>query len=292
MTLPRDNRPELSEKDFVNNNGYTKNPFPAWLWLFLLTTVIALCWGVGNWYNDKINLLFKQSPFLQVTNRDLSLFLWQNPEYMRINAKEKSNYLPAFKYLDKVTIDVAYADQFAVAPPEVLFRYHTWNRLVSKEFTERPIPLKDFRDFLSYAEEWHPRYWPAAPEEYIQLVDSLPTSQVTDLATLSDKQLPIPVRMAFQGWENYFKEGEAINSVEISQKQMQEFLSSHPNYARNDWQNIVKDEVPNYLKSLSDAKEAGEARVPTNEMTSFLKVAVYNYLQAKKEKKDSSEQQK
>lgn len=73
MTMPNTD-PELSEKDFINNNGFKKNPFPAWLWLFLITTVIALLWGVGNWYTNKINILFRQSPFLQVTNRSLSLF--------------------------------------------------------------------------------------------------------------------------------------------------------------------------------------------------------------------------
>lgn len=280
MTMP--NGPELSEKNFISEEGYNKNPFPLWLWLFLITTIVALLWGVSNWYTDKINILFGQSPFLQVTNRDISLFLWQNPEYMRINAKEKGNYLPAFKYLDKVTIDLAYADQYAVAPPELLFRYHTWNRLISKEFTERPIPVKDFRNFLSYAEEWQPAYWPGATKEYISLVDSLPTTQVKDLATLSYDEMPLAVRMAFQGWENYFIDGEAINQVEISQKQLQEFLTTHPHYARNYWVNIVQDSVPNYLKSISSETQASDAIVPSKELSSFLKVAVYNYLKSLK----------
>lgn len=280
MAIPNPG-PELSEKNFISNEGYNKNPFPLWIWLFLLTTAIALFWGLSNWYTDKTNILFAQSPFLQVTNRDLSLFLWQNPEYMRINAKEKGNYLPAFKYLDKVTIDLAYADQYAVAPPELLFRYHTWNRLIRKEFTERPIPLKDFRDFLSYAEEWQPAYWPGAPKAYIQLVESLPESKLQDLSNLSFDAMPLAVRMAFQGWQNYFKEGEAINTVQVTHKQMQEFLTSHPHYARNYWINIVYDHVPSYLKSF----EADDAIIPANEMTSFLKVAVYNYLQSHRNSK-------
>jgi len=273
--------PKLSEKDFIHE-GYSKNPWPLWLWLFLITTAVALLWGASNWYAGKINLIVQKSPFLQVTNRDLSLFLWQNPEFMRVNAKEKANYLPAFQYHDKITMDVASADQYAVAPPEVFFRYHTWNRLISKEFSQRAIPLKDFRDFLSYAQEWLPIYWPEAPKGYVKLVESLPTSKIKDLSALSQEELPLAVRIAFQGWQNYFKEGEAIDKVEVTQKQMQEFLSSHPYYARNYWQNIVHDSVPNYLKSAPSETKAGDSMIPSNELAPFLKVAVYNYLQSTK----------
>lgn len=269
--------PKLSEKDFIHE-GYSKDPWPLWLWLFLLTTLVALLWGLGNWYAGKVNLVVNNSPFLQVTNRDLSLFLWQNPEFMRINVREKANYLPAFQYLDKVTINVAYADQYAVAPPELLFRYHTWDRLVRQEFTERPIPIKDFRDFLSYVEEWQPDYWPGASAGYVDFIKNLPNSKVTDLSTLSREVLPLSVRMAFQGWQNYFKEGEAIDKIEITQKQLEEFLAGHPHYARNYWQNIVKDSVPNYLKGTVSGESAGDAIVPADELTPFLKVAVYNYL--------------
>ena len=275
------NEPELSEKNFINES-YKKNPLPLWLWLFLLTVALSLLWGLSNWYTGKIDFLYRESPFLQVTNRDLSLFLWQNPEYMRINAKEKGNYLPAFKYLDKVTIDLAYADQYAAAPPELLFRYHTWDRLIKNEFTERRIPLKDFRDFLSYAEEWQPTYWPGAPKEYIQLVEGLAASKVQDLSTLSYKEIPLAVRIAFQGWENYFKEGEAINKVQATRKQLEDFLASHPHYARNYWQNILNESVPGYLKGASSGEKSGDAIVPSSELSPFLKVALYNYTQSLK----------
>jgi hypothetical protein len=264
--------PELSEKNFINESN-KKDPFPFWLWLVLMAIAAALLWGGMGWYTDKVNLLFSENPFLQVTNRQMSLFLWQNPEFMRINAKEKGSYLPAFKYLDKVTIDVGFADEYAAAPPELLFRYHTWNRLLKKEFIERPIPLKDFRDFLSYAEEWQPRFWPDAPKGYRQLVEGLSVSKMEDLSTLSYDELPLDARIAFQGWQNYFKEGEAINNVQISQSELKKFLSSHPHYARNYWQNIV----PDYLKSEA---EKDEANVPAKELAPFLKVALYNYLKA------------
>lgn len=268
--------PELPEKDFIHE-GYSKNPFPLWLWLFLLTTLVALLWGVGNWYSGKINLLLNASPFLQVTNRDMSLFLWQNPEFMRVNVKEKNAYLPAFNYVDKVTVDVADADHYVVAPPELLFRYHTWNRLVSKEFTERPIPLKQFLDFLSYAQEWHPMYWQGAPIAYMRMVEGLSKSDVQDLSTLSQQEMPMQVRMAFQGWQNYFNEGDAINTLEVSQKQMRQFLEGHPHYARNYWRNIVADTSPNYIMNIS-----GDGIIPKGDITSFLRVAVFNYLKAQK----------
>jgi len=271
--------PELSEKDFIHE-GYSKNPLPLWVWLFLLTTFAALVWGMGNWYSDKINLLFKESPFLQVTNRDMSLFLWQNPEFMRVNVKEKSAYLPAFKYTDKLTIDVAYADQYVAAPPELLFRYHTWKRLVSNEFTQRPIPMKEFQEFISYAEEWQPQFWPGAPAGYIRLIAGLANNKTENLTTLSLEELPMPVRMAFQGWQNYFKDGEALNQIKVTQKQMRQFLVSHPHYARNYWINIVKDKIPDYLKNVGSDKDTGDALVAPNEFTSFLRVGVYNYLKA------------
>ena len=274
MTTPG---PELSEKDFINE-GYTKNPFPAWLWLFLITILMCLLWGGSSWYADKVGVLVHESPFLQVTNRELSLFLWQNPEFMRVNAKQKSGYLPAFQYVDKISLDLPYADQYAIAPPEVLFRYHTWSRLLKEEFIERPIPLQAFRDFINYAQEWDPRYWPAAPTGYTDLVESLAKSPLEDLSVLSLQVLPLAVRIAFEGWENYFKEGEAINLIQPTMRQMKEFLQTHPHYARNYWRNIVADSTTHYLKSLTTG--GVDELVPVDELTSFLRVAFYNYMAA------------
>lgn len=271
--------PELQEKNFINE-GYSKNPFPLWLWFFLLVSFIALAWGVGNWYTDKVNLLFRESPFLQVTNRDLSLFLWQNPEYMRINAKEKANYLTAFNYIDKVTVDVAFADQYASAPPDVLFRYHTWSRLIKEEFTERPVPPAEFGEFLNYVEEWQPRNWPNAPEEYVKMVEKLPTTQLGDLSLLSRKEFPLDVRIAFQGWLNYFKDGEAINTKKVTVGEMKSFLGTHPNYARNYWRNIVEKSNPDYLRVIAAGSSDSGAVVPSDQLSSFLRVAVFNYLMA------------
>jgi len=279
--------PQLPEKDFINES-YSKNPWPLWLWFFLLTALIALLWGVGNWYSDKINILLTHSPFLQVTNRDMSLYLWQNPESMRINAKEKNGYLPGFQYIDKVTVDLAASDQYAVGPPELFFRYHTWKRLLYSEFSERAIPRKEFQDFLTYAQEWHPSYWPNAPKQYRQMVDGLSSSTVDNLTTLSLDTLPIEVRMAFVGWKNYFQEGDAINSMQPTQQQMREFINVHPDYARNYWRNVVMNATPNYLKILMKPSENKDSIVPVDDMTSFLRVAFYNYIMGQKEQVSTS----
>jgi len=266
---------DLPENQFIQEQGYKKNPFPAWLVLFLLTTLLALIWGGSTWYSQKMDTLIGKSPFLQVTNRDISLFLWQNPEFMRINSKIKNGYLPAFQYVDKITLDVAQADQIATAPPDLLFRYHTWNRLLKDEFINTPISKKQFIDFLSYAEEWHPRYWFGAPKGYIDLVANLKNQKEDDLSKLSQDSLPMDVKIAFQGWKNYFLDGEAVNNLKPNYKQIKAFLSTHPHYARNYWKNIVEDHTPNYLKSVGT--QDSNDPVPQDELISFLRLAYYNY---------------
>src|SRR5271154_2343172 len=106
MSIPP-NKP-LQEKDFIQES-YTKNPFPIWLWFFIVITITALLWGGGSWYTKRMNQEIRSSPFLQVTNRQLSLFLWQFPEYMRANARTKNGYLPGFQYQEKISVfpDVA-----------------------------------------------------------------------------------------------------------------------------------------------------------------------------------------
>jgi hypothetical protein len=281
MTVP----PELPEKDFIQE-GYRKNPFPFWLWLFLLTAIIAILWGGSSWYSGKLGSLFKDNPFLQVTNRDVSLFLWQNPEFMRINSNQKNGYLTGFKYVDQVTMELASADQYAVAPPELLFRYHTWSRLVKQESSFSKINLTEFREFLDAVPEWQPTYWPNAPKEYVKMVQGLSSSLTEDLATLNEAILPLDVRIAFQGWKNYFKDGEAINQVKPTYLQMRQFLTHHPHFARNYWRNIVAESNPDYLKDVNSLDS--EKIVPSNRMSSFLKVAIFNYLRQNNSQKEAS----
>lgn len=252
-----------------------------WLWLFLITALAALYWGGSSYFSSLWQQDIKSSPFLQVTNRQFSIFLWQFPEYMRANVRSKTGYLPGFQYENKISLVVADADKYVVAPPELIFLYHAWHRQISREFTPRPIPLEEFKEFLSYVEEWQPTYWPAAPNAYVQLIKNISNESILkDLNDLPESSLPLEVRQAFEGWKNYFKEGEAINKLKPTFAQVQEFIKSHPGYARNYWRNIVHATTPRYLISLSEKNDHPENAMPRSEIAPFLLVAIYNYLQA------------
>ena len=145
-----------------------------WLWLVIVMAVVLVMWGGREWFQNYLQEVKEERPFLDVTNRQISLFLWENPEYMRANVSSKSSYLPGFQYMESsVAMEPGAAEQLVQAPPEVLFRYHTWSRLVRDEATSRAIPEAEFVQFLDYAEEWRPKSWPTAPKGYRDLI---PTS--------------------------------------------------------------------------------------------------------------------
>jgi hypothetical protein len=271
---------KLQEKDFIQDS-FRKNPFPFWIWLVILTCLMAIIWGSGQWYSSFINNAIERNPFLQVTNREISIFLWQFPEYMRINVKNKQGYLPGFQYEEnKVSMALSESDKYVVAPPELIFLYHTWHRLISQEFTSRPISIKEFQEFLQEMPEWQPPHWPKAPQSYIALVESLKTnSSLHDFIEDKDGNLPTEVRQSFQGWKNYFKEGNAINTIQAKTEEMQRFLKAKPHYARNYWINIVKDHYPFYLQSLKNYHLQNQV-IPSQEIPPFLKVAYYNYIES------------
>lgn len=268
--------PELQEKDFINES-YSKNPFPFWFWLLVVITATALIWTVSWWYSTRMEKEYQQDPFLEVTNREFSLFLWQFPERMRAHAPRKLGYLPGFHYENRVSLVLEEADNWVIAPPELLFLYHTWKRQISKEFSPRPIPKEEFVEFLNYAEEWKPSNWPKAPEGYVKFIEAFNTERESDLAKLPLSTLPFEVRQAFQGWKNYFQEGEAINALTPTYGQLNRFLLTHPHYARNYWSNILKDSVPDYLKYIR--AQPPESDVPAQELANFTKVALFNFLQ-------------
>jgi|694.fasta_scaffold06950_8 hypothetical protein len=274
-------RRQLQEKDFIQDS-LNKNPFPMWLWLFLITVFAAISWGAHSYFSSMWLSDIQASPFLQVTNRQLSIFLWQFPEHMRINAKVKNGYLPGFQYENKISMVPADADKFVAAPPEVIFLYHTWHRQIGNDYIPRSISAEEFKEFLNYAEEWKPEFWPEAPKGYIQMVHQLSTVSVSgipkDLNDLSDNILPVQVKQAFQGWKNFFKEGSEINLIRPSYEEVAAFVKAYPNYARNFWRNILNRSTPDYLISLS--KKQGQEKVPNKELAPFLKVALYNYSKA------------
>jgi hypothetical protein len=257
------------------HEGYKKDPTTLWAWIFFLAIFMALLWGAGSWYTGYLQTQQELKPFLRVSNRALSLFLWQHPELMRANAKSKSGYLPAFQYLERVSVEPALADQIAVAPPELLFQFHTWDRLVGDVWFPRAIPEPEFIAFLDYCEEWQPRYWPQAPKEYADLVASLQSASTIDLQQLPVSTLPRVVRIAFQGWKNFQQEGEAINQFIPTYAQVGEFLKNFPHYARNYWQNLYDNTTHQYLKSLAE-HPTNQDPIPTSDLVPFLRAAVFN----------------
>lgn len=266
----------LEEKDFIHEPKEGK--FSSFLlWVCLTTLILSLLWGGKTWYWDWISERIGSSPFLKVTNRDLSLFLWQFPEQMRANQKQKSGYLPGFEYLGKEILNPTMADKYAIAPPETLFLYHTWHRLLFPENSQAvlkyPILKTEFEKFIQDNSEWQPIYWKEAPSDYVEFLVGLKRNSFDDLQKVPVTQLPIVVRLAFQGWKNYFIDGEAINAFHPTFAQLKLFLENNPHYGRSYWRNIVAGTTPNYLKTApSDSADV----VPGDQLTPFLKYALYS----------------
>ncbi len=274
---------ELSEKDFIDNTP-PENMSPIWAIVLAFAALVAIFWGSGSWYYQTVELQFEKNPFLQVTNREMSVFLWQFPSYLPQHVKEKTGYLPGFDYQKRIGIKPEKADEYCHAPPELLFLYHTWNRLLKPEFIPRPIERAEFLSFLEHQSEWSPQNWQAAPIGYRQLVSGLKSSSLDDLSGEPTATLPRIVRQAFQGWKNYTVEGDQINKLSITYATLASFLNGHPHYARNYWRNILKEKHPSYLLNYTYAEFAKSSTLSKDELAPFLKVALYNFIQSQKGK--------
>ncbi|CDZ80282.1 hypothetical protein BN1013_00790 [Candidatus Rubidus massiliensis] len=265
---------ELSEKDFIQDN-IPKKPKPFWFWVFVLTVFVLSIYTLISIQTKDLSKSFEHNRFLQVTNREISLFLWQFPEYMRANIRQKTGYLPAFQGLSGVTMLPELADDYASAPPDVLYMYHTWKRLLGNDWMNRPIYGKELKKFLTQLPEWTPSFWKKAPDSYKKIIDQLDIYLDKNLNELSFDELPLMVRQAFQGWKNFFIEGDEINQLRVEKDKLITFLHLYPNYQRNYWFNLIKDRYPNYLKFSSSNN------LPKDTMAPFLKVAYFNFFKAK-----------
>lgn len=283
------NEKELSNQPLLEQNFIQNKPvfttLPFWLWLFLATIVVSLIWGGRQWYSNFIQKEKTHEPFLEVTNRQFSVFLWQFPSYMRVSVRSKGSYLPGF-LATRENFNSATGEEFVSASPDLLFLYHTWKRLLVPDAIIRPIEAKEFAEFLEYLPEWQPKNWPEAPSGYVKLVESLSDAQ-NNLQTLPESTLPMLVKQAFQGWKNYFKEGPQINALEPTFQQVTDFLKQHPTYARNYWRNInqvagLQIAGSHYLYGLLEGNESLAAKVPSEQLTPFLKVALFNTEQLSK----------
>ncbi|MFI0434855.1 MAG: hypothetical protein ACH350_03870 [Parachlamydiaceae bacterium] len=277
--------PPLSEKDFISDR-WSLASLPFWLWIGLTAIVFSLILGSNNWFQAFIQNEKKNDPFLEVTNREFSLFLWQFSSFSRPHAAKKSGYLPGFETTSQ-NVFFSASEEFVVAPPDLIFLYHTWHRLLASDLIQRPISPQEFTQFLAQLPEWNPENWKGAPKAYIQLIDSKEFFQLNDLQSLPQSTLPIAVRQAFLGWKNYYMEGIQINALEPTFGQLKEFLEKHPHYARNDWRNIAEIHEQkiaglDYLAGFVHGTFIPDAIVPKNQLAPFLKVAFYNAEQAAK----------
>lgn len=279
----------LSEKNFIADKGPlgpSLRPFLISLLFFFLAFLLLA--GIVQVMQRNWKQIELAKPFLDVTNREISQFLWQFPSYMRVHVKQKTAYMPGFRYIESQTVDPAQADRFVTAPPEVLFLYHTWKRLLSRYFTPRSIPSEEFIEFLNSDTQWQPTNWPEAPSEYTHFVENLSDHPLNeDLSLLPKTMLPIEVRQAFQGWKNYYKEGDFINEVNPTLEEMRGYLEKYPHYARNYWMNITEVEGvlvagANYLLVLDEPNHFPTEFIPADQLSGFLKVAYFNFLHENK----------
>jgi len=265
---------KLQEKDFIQE---TKNSsaLPPWLFIAIVLGILCAIWAIGNWVATEMAVKVEESPFLHVTNRQMSLFLWQNPEYMRAHANTKTGYLPGFNSGGNVNPKLESIDEYVSAPPELLFRYHTWYRFLETYVMPRNISPLEFKEFLESSPEWLPEHWAKAPDEYKQFVQNFDQVKESNLQELGESVLPKQVRNAFFGWKNYYREGDLINRQKPTVGEMREFISHYPNYARNYWRNLY----PEYLKITASESIDPKRIIPEAEFPSFLRVAYFNWAQ-------------
>jgi hypothetical protein len=274
----------LAEKDFIQE-GSTLGSLPVWIWIFLLSLLIISVLGTWNWYQSYSQDKKDERPFLDVTNRQFSVFLWQFPSFLRVNAPIKTGYLPGFE-TNAEGVQLSAVENNVSAPPDLLFLYHTWSRLLEPYYIPRSIPSVSFDEFLNQTQEWLPIYWKNAPKEYVSMIEKGTYKEMEDLKALSNEELPVIVRQAYQGWKNYFEEGPDINAMEPTYGEVKEFLSQYPHYARNFWRNIeivAKQKVAgsDYLFSLIHPVDNSDEKVPKDQLSPFFKVALFNAQQAK-----------
>lgn len=273
--------PSLSEADFISSKKQPPS-LPVWLWIFLITAVIAIGWGMSGWVERKGQEERQKSPFLEVTNREFSLFLWHFPSFLRGPASAKNGYLDAFE-ANQPQMKPEKADLWVTAPPELIFLYHTWNRLLAADPLITSIPSEEFIRFLDEVPEWKPLYWKAAPSEYEEWLKAKKYLTMPELQQATEQELPLVVRQAFQGWKNYMLEGEQINQLKPTVGEAAAFVEKYPHYGRSYWRNLHAVQGQrvagiNYLKSLREPSADPEAPMQEDELAVFFKIAFFNAL--------------
>lgn len=269
----------LSEKNFIQN-GWTIGSFPFWLWIALLAALSAISWGTLSWYHRTIAQDQASEPFLRVTNRQFSLFLWQFPAFLPKNHQKRMGYLPAFSR-EGERMDPILADAYVSAPPALLFLYHTFSRLLAPEELNGVTPtLQEFKEFLHMLPEWQPSYWKEAPPHYMNWIGQLDDLSSSTPFSFPPEGLPREVQQAFIGWKSYFKEGKEINALRPTVGQVKTFLAQHPTYNRSYWRNIGEIEGQHiagneYLRALI-SQVPDDEEMPPEQLSSFLRFALFH----------------
>lgn len=256
----------MLEESYFIQKECCKKTYSFWICACFSFILILGVITFDAWATSKLDSQQQHSSFFYVTNREISLFLWHHPHLMRVHAKNKIGYLPGFQYLHKINMEPGFTEKICIVPPNVLFLYHTWKRLISSYLPKRKIDPQEFKEFLNCLEEWQPHHWEKAPKHYAWLINNQ-----------NFNQLPFEVLQAFYGWKNYYKEGEIINAFKPTFSQLKSFLEEYPQFARHYWKHILSDEFPNYLKTFAEGNFNLFHLVPSEEIAPFLKVALYNY---------------
>ncbi len=265
----------FSEKHFIKEKQICTKSF--WLNLFLFALMLLLTVSVYNWQQKKLQENIANDSFLKVTNRDLSLFLWQFPSFMRLHNKSKVAYLEGF-HPNFAGMRPHAPESYATVPPDLLWLYHNWKQLLAPIFIPRKINAIEFEKFLQALPEWLPEAWPNAPVEYKVLVNTQAFQKTSDLQNLSYIDLPLAVRQAFVGWKNFKLEGNAINQYHPSPSQINVFLQKFPQYQRHLWRNIEQidgHQIAEHTYLSNAALLEKSIKLPV-----FLKVALYNDYQS------------
>lgn len=175
---------ELADDQLIENNSIDHR---AWGYLGKILVFAALLGAFASTVFSIQRTRQAENPFLQVTNREFSLFLWQFPEYMRANVSGKVGYLPGFKFEGNFEIESGQEDDYVSAPSEVLYLYHAWKQLLWNQgpdinadtfFTKgelvnriRPTYGK-MRQFLEKYPHYRPNYWYNFDRNYLSSLES------------------------------------------------------------------------------------------------------------------------
>lgn len=248
--------------------------------LGIFLCVLLVIWALDKWEDEIHYNKVQDDHFFQVTNRDLSIFFFQNPGILEYTGK-----VPYFNSAEvPIILAPHFADVDADAPVSLLYRYQVWKRLLYGKLAKEPIYVFRFVEFLNENCMWLPSNWAAAPHEYVTLISSMEQNSETDLSKLSYKELPYEVRVAFQGWRSYTLDWDDIRSIDPTGIELEKFLVEHKEYLRPLWINFERESTPHYLKSFSPAgKFIGKdphQKISEDELTAFLKMGLFNSQQS------------